>query len=76
MEWLLKIGGIYFSFSIFTLATAWFASITVKPLCPRWWQRHICARDPYELPPALFGPESQDEARLYDVSHRQLLPRP
>ena len=75
MEWLLKLGVLYFSVSIFTMATAWFASVTIKPLCPQWWRRHICAPDPYELSPTLLGPEKEDNAKLYDATRRPLLPR-
>lgn len=75
MEWLLKLGILYFSFSIFTLASAWFASVTLKPLCPKWWQRHICAPDPYELPMTALRLEVRGEERPREISRRQLLPK-
>ena len=73
MEWLLQLAVLYFGFSIFTVATAWFALVTIKPCCPKWWERHISASDPYEMPMTNFRLEKQFEARLREIRHRQPL---
>ena len=75
MEWLLKLGVLYLSFNIFSFATAWFATVTIKPYCGKWWERHICAPYPVEFAMKDLRFEELGEARLRAIGRRQLQPK-
>lgn len=46
MDWLLKLGVIWFSFDILVIATAWYAVSVIKPRCPNWWKQVIVDSEP------------------------------
>jgi len=43
MDFLIKFTTIWFSLSVVFIATGWYLSTQIKPLCPHWWRQHIVA---------------------------------
>jgi hypothetical protein len=49
MDLMLKIIVNWLLLDILIWATIWYATTTIRPLCPNWWQKNICDEVPFNF---------------------------
>ena len=49
MELLTKIIVNWLLLDVLIIATIWYTTSTIQPLCPSWWKAHICDDAPFDI---------------------------
>jgi hypothetical protein len=41
MDWFLRVVVFWLSIDTLVIASGWYATTTIKPICPKWWRRIV-----------------------------------